>query len=207
MYGQNNASGAPPPRNSSAGYNKPVPPTPQQAQNMRPQQDDRYGGRGYQSYGPSGGPPPPQGGQGYNDQRPGRANSQPYDQNNQNPQSPRYGQGQGGYGQQAPPPPSRNNYASPPPPQSYGQGPPPQGYHNRPPIPDQQRPPTTAPPPPRDGNDRDALWPLFLQVDTNRSGQLSEAELRRALVNGDFTAFDDHTVRSMVRMFGEQMAV
>ena len=60
---------------------------------------------------------------------------------------------------------------------------------------------TTAPAPPRDSNDRDALWPLFLQVDKDRSGQLSEEELRRALVNGDYTAFDEHTVKMMIRMF------
>ena len=80
-----------------------------------------------------------------------------------------------------------------------GTAPPPGGYHNRPPIPEQQRPPTVAPP--RDGNDRDGLWPLFLQVDKDRSGQLSEAELQRALVNGDYTAFDPHTVKMMIRMF------
>jgi len=33
------------------------------------------------------------------------------------------------------------------------------------------------------------------------SGQLSERELQRALVNGDWTAFDPHTVRMMIRMF------
>nr|POE69005.1 programmed cell death protein 6 [Quercus suber] len=205
------SSVGPPPRNSSAGYeNKPVPPTPQPMQNMRPQQEDRYGGRPgpgqYQTpggYGSSGGPPPAQqGAQPYHDPTPGRSASQRYDRYDQNPQSPRYAQGPGSYSQQPPPPPpSRNNYASPPPPQSYGQGPPPQGYHNRPPIPDNQRPPTAAPQPPRDGNDRDALWPLFLQVDTDRSGELDETELRRALVNGDYTAFDAHTVRMMIRMF------
>jgi peflin len=38
-------------------------------------------------------------------------------------------------------------------------------------------------------------------VDKDRSGQLSEAELQRALVNGDYTAFDPHTVKMMIRMF------
>jgi len=56
-------------------------------------------------------------------------------------------------------------------------------------------------PPPAPANDRDALWPLFLAVDKDRSGQLSESSLRRALVNGDYTAFDTHTVRMMIRMF------
>jgi Ca2+-binding EF-hand superfamily protein len=40
-----------------------------------------------------------------------------------------------------------------------------------------------------------------MQVDKDRSGQLSESELRRALVNGDYTAFDPHTVKMMIRMF------
>lgn len=40
-----------------------------------------------------------------------------------------------------------------------------------------------------------------MQVDKDRSGQLSEDELRRALVNGDYTAFDVHTVKMMIRMF------
>lgn len=117
-------------------------------------------------------------------------------------QSSRYNQNtappppHGGYSQ---PPPSRAAFGSPPP-NNYNQpGAPPSQYHNRPPIPEQQRPPTVAPP--KDQNDRDALWPLFLQVDKDRSGQLSEEELRRALVNGDYTAFDPHTVKMMIRMF------
>lgn len=31
------------------------------------------------------------------------------------------------------------------------------------------------------------------------SGQLSEKELKSALVNGDWTSFDSHTVRMMIR--------
>ncbi|KXT07585.1 hypothetical protein AC578_10210 [Pseudocercospora eumusae] len=213
---------------SSANYNKPVPPPPQAVQNLRPSHNDNYGRQSpasaYQTPQPPGAyggssnpppPPPPQSQGGYSDY--GRGSSPRYDQYSQNPQSPRYGgpgQGQqGGYGQQgynqgpshaAPPPPRGSSYGgltSPPPPASYGQGPAPQGYHDRPPIPEHQRPPTVAPPPPRDGNDRDALWPLFLQVDKDRSGQLTEAELQRALVNGDYTAFDSHTVKMMIRMF------
>ncbi|KAK5134374.1 hypothetical protein LTR08_006554 [Meristemomyces frigidus] len=204
---ESNASVPPPPRantNSvSSNYSKPVPPPPPQQQNFRPQ-DDRYGrqpqGPGYQqgppgAYGSSG-PPPPQN-QVYNDY--GRQQTPRFDQYNQQPPPSRFGS-QSAYGQQAPPQPPRNNLTSPPP-ANYGQGPPPQGYHNRPAIPDHQRPPTTAPLPPRDGNDRDALWPLFLQVDKDHSGQLSEEELRRALVNGDYTAFDEHTVKMMIRMF------
>jgi peflin len=57
-------------------------------------------------------------------------------------------------------------------PQSYGYDgrrdhdrppPPGQGAHGRPPISNYRTPPT--PMPPRDGNDRDALWPMFRQVD------------------------------------------
>ncbi|KAI5366392.1 Putative EF-hand domain-containing protein [Septoria linicola] len=221
-------NGQPAPRREHAGsnanYNKPVPPPPSQVQNLRPQSDDRYGRQspaagGYRDPQPPGAfgssnPPPPQN-QGYNDY--GRGSSPRYDQYNQQSHPPRYGsQGQqGGYGGSQPPPPQQQGYGqappprsssttyggltSPPPAASYGHGPAPQGYHNRPPIPESQRPPTVAPP--RDGNDRDALWPLFLQVDRNRTGQLEEEELSRALVNGDYTAFDPHTVKMMIRMF------
>jgi peflin len=192
----------------------PPPPGQQQQQNLRPQ--DNYGrppqNQGYQqqppgAYGssnPAAQPPPTQGHNDYN-----RTNSPRYDYNS----SPRYGnqqppppppqqQQQHNYNQAPPPqqPPQRNTYGSPPPPGNYGaNAPPPPQFHNRPPIPETQRPPTVAPP--RDGNDRDGLWPLFLQVDKDRSGQLSEEELRRALVNGDYTAFDVHTVKMMIRMF------
>lgn len=182
----------------SSNYNKPVPPPPQ----PRPQEDPyrrpsgppQSGGYGASTPGAyNAGPPPPQ--QSYSDF--GRSNSTRYDTYQAAPQSSRYGGQQGGYGGAPPPAASRNHLTSPPPPSSYGQGPPPSS-HNRPPIPEQQRPPTVAP---RDGSDRDALWPLFLQVDKDRSGQLSETELRRALVNGDYTAFDPHTVKMMIRMF------
>ena len=59
-------------------------------------------------------------------------------------------------------------------------------------------PPTPAPP----NNSADAsLFPLFKAVDQNGTGQLSEKELGKALVNGDFTSFDPHTVKMMIRMF------
>lgn len=199
----------PPPNQSyqppvPGAYNSSNPPPPPQNQGYQNQQ---YG-QNQQSYGQNQGYGQGQGyqNQGYN----GRTNSTAYSGGGGGgagaggappPQGQtRYGS-QGGYGS-GPPPPGRNNYgvSSPPPPANYGQGPAPQGYHNRPPIPEQHRPPTVAPPP-RDQNDRDALWPLFLQVDKDRTGQLSEAELQRALVNGDYTAFDPHTVRMMIRMF------
>ncbi|TKA76318.1 hypothetical protein B0A55_04192 [Friedmanniomyces simplex] len=177
LQGQKPGTAPPPPRQHSAStasnFIKPVPPPPQQQQNLRPQ--DGYGR------------PPPQG-QGYNQAGPG-----PY---GAGPPPPSQQQGYNDYGRAQSP---RYDQYNPNQQSSrYGsQG----GYHNRPPIPDHQRPPTTAPPPPRDGSDRDALWPLFLQVDKDRSGQLSEDELRRALVNGDYTAFDPHTVKMMIRMF------
>ncbi|KAI5798832.1 hypothetical protein EDC01DRAFT_649417 [Geopyxis carbonaria] len=96
-------------------------------------------------------------------------------------------QGFGGH-QQGPP---QNAYASPPPP---GSGP--GGYGQRPP-PNSRPPPTPAPPQGADPQ----LYPLFKAVDKDGSGQLSEKELRAALVNGDWTSFDPHTVRMMIRMF------
>ncbi|KAI9869621.1 MAG: hypothetical protein M1830_005286, partial [Pleopsidium flavum] len=90
-------------------------------------------------------------------------------------------------------------YGSSPPPTNYGFGPPPKEYHNRPPQ--SSRPPPT--PAPSGGRiDEDAsLFPLFKAVDKEGTGQLTEKELRNALVNGDFTSFDPHTVRMMIRMF------
>jgi len=86
---------------------------------------------------------------------------------------------------------------------NYGAGRlgPPPASHGRPPS--NNRPPSASmtPVPPRDANDRDALWPLFKAVDRDQSGQLSEAELQNALVNGDWSKFDPHTVRMMIRMF------
>lgn len=46
-----------------------------------------------------------------------------------------------------------------------------------------------------------ALWPLFKAVDKSGSGQLTERELGAALVNGDWSSFDPHTVKMMIRMF------
>jgi peflin len=45
------------------------------------------------------------------------------------------------------------------------------------------------------------LYNLFRAADTNGSGQLSERELSRALVNGDWTPFDPKTIKLMVKMF------
>ncbi|KAF2201110.1 EF-hand [Delitschia confertaspora ATCC 74209] len=176
MLSQNQSSSRPPRQSSRPDYGKP-PPVTSGRQDLRPS-GDRYGsGSGGGGYGAR---PPPGA---YNDPS-DRYQSPRYD----HPQaSPRYQD----YGS------SHSSHTSPPP-QNYGQGPPPQGYHGRPPI--ANRPPPT-PAPPRDGNDREALWKLFGAVDKDRSGQLSEAELRTALVNGDWSPFDPHTVRMMIRMF------
>lgn len=42
---------------------------------------------------------------------------------------------------------------------------------------------------------------MFKAVDKSGTGQLTEKELRAALVNGDWTSFDPHTVKMMIRMF------
>ncbi|APA09018.1 hypothetical protein sscle_04g037880 [Sclerotinia sclerotiorum 1980 UF-70] len=96
------------------------------------------------------------------------------------------------------------------PPGNYGVSPPNRGYATPPPAqfqagrvapqtrPVQQTRPTTSPAPP--GADPQ-LWPLFKAVDKDRTGVLTERELRAALVNGDWTAFDPYTVKMMIRMF------
>ncbi|CAN8098913.1 unnamed protein product [Discula destructiva] len=96
--------------------------------------------------------------------------------------------------QQQPPRPQGHSHTMSPPPVAAAQRPAP--MQNRP-------PPASRPPPsPAPGDDRDpTLLPLFRAVDKNGTGQLSEKELSAALVNGDWTAFDPHTVRMMIRMF------
>ncbi|KAG0638622.1 hypothetical protein HOY80DRAFT_147945 [Tuber brumale] len=108
------------------------------------------------------------------------------------PMSPRpdpYRQQQGHQGYNQPPPGRPQQFQSPPPGQFGGAG--------------QRPPPVSRPPPtpaPAQGVDP-TLFPLFKAVDKDGSGQLSEKELRAALVNGDWTSFDPHTVRMMIRMF------
>ncbi|KAL1603579.1 hypothetical protein SLS60_005167 [Paraconiothyrium brasiliense] len=167
-----------PPRTSSArpDYNeKPLPPS---------RQDDRYGRGHSNSYGSYDSRPPP-GAYGAPDPR--------YDDRPRYDALPR--RDQHSLPQRDP---RHDGYGSPPP-QNYGHGPAPAGFHHgRPPI--QQRPPPT-PAPPRDGNDTVALRRLFDQVDRDKNKSLTEAELKTALVNGDWTPFDPHTVRMMIRMF------
>ena len=45
------------------------------------------------------------------------------------------------------------------------------------------------------------LYALFKAVDRRGTGQLTDEELGAALVNGDYTNFDPHTVKMMIRMF------
>ncbi|KAI4195344.1 MAG: hypothetical protein LQ350_007270 [Teloschistes chrysophthalmus] len=128
-------------------------------------------------------------------------NQQPLPQNRPPPPMPQPVQQ---LNSQYPPRPSQPNppnkpyqYAGSPPPQNYGFGPPPQ-HHGRSPPP--SRPPQT-PAPSSQSNQDASLFPLFKAVDKTGTGQLTEKELRAALVNGDFTSFDPHTVKMMIRMF------
>ncbi|KAK3903468.1 hypothetical protein C8A05DRAFT_14570 [Staphylotrichum tortipilum] len=91
-----------------------------------------------------------------------------------------------------------------PPPDRYGMSPPPTAAAGGRPAPQNLPPVSSRPPPspsPRDSSADPTLLPLFRAVDKDGTGQLSERELSAALVNGDWTAFDPHTVRMMIRMF------
>jgi Ca2+-binding EF-hand superfamily protein len=138
----------------------------------------------------------------------------PYRQQQQH--RPSQGYGGGGYNQHPPPqqhysspPPQQGHYSSSPPQQGHYSSPPPQqGHYTSPPLQQGygqgQRPPPVSRPPPTPAPPAGAdptLYPLFKAVDKDGSGQLSEKELRAALVNGDWTSFDPHTVRMMIRMF------
>ena len=89
------------------------------------------------------------------------------------------------------------NAASSPLPQSHGFAPPSQAHHGR--LSPLSRPPGT--PEPSSSSADASLFPLFKAVDTAGVGRLTERELGKALVNGDFTSFDLHTVKMMIRMF------
>ncbi|KAL7950598.1 EF-hand [Trichoderma barbatum] len=113
-----------------------------------------------------------------------------------------HGQGQPRYDQQQQ---QRHDTKSPiHHPGAYGLGsPPPVAAAQRPAA--QHHPAATSRPPPSPSNDTSGadptLLPLFRAVDKDGTGHLSEKELSAALVNGDWTAFDIHTVRMMIRMF------
>ncbi|KAI9854792.1 MAG: hypothetical protein M1824_006604 [Vezdaea acicularis] len=95
----------------------------------------------------------------------------------------------------------RADYGGRGPYQNYGQSPPPAGYGYGAPPPGGGRQSARPPPQSVPAGADPTLYPLFQAVDKDGSGQLSEKELRSALVNGDFTQFDGHTVRMMIRMF------
>ena len=121
------------------------------------------------------------------------------------PPMPQYAQTQQAQSYNSHPPPNtfqNNTYPGhnpmSPPPQTHGHGPPPQNPNRRsPPI---SRPPAT-PAPGRSSSADASLFLLFKAVDKSGNGQLSETELKVALVNGDWTAFDPQTVKMMIRMF------
>jgi hypothetical protein len=54
----------------------------------------------------------------------------------------------------------------------------------------------TAPPPGADPT----LWNWFITVDTDKSGQITANELKQALINGNWTHFNDETCRLMISM-------
>ncbi|TFK71076.1 EF-hand [Pluteus cervinus] len=58
-------------------------------------------------------------------------------------------------------------------------------------------PPARGPPPGADPQ----LWNWFSSVDTDRSGAITAPELEKALVNGDWTAFDLDTVKLLMTLF------
>jgi len=72
---------------------------------------------------------------------------------------------------------------------------------NRPTSPVAASVPAPAPPPTRPMRTATDLRSLFDEVDRHKRGYLTERELSKALVNGDYTLFDAHTVRLMMKMF------
>ncbi|KAI5466169.1 hypothetical protein BGZ63DRAFT_400572 [Mariannaea sp. PMI_226] len=122
---------------------------------------------------------------------------QPYQQPQQqyhHPQSPRYDKPAPTHRDSRSSSGGQYGFMSPPPNPTAGRPP---IQHNRP-VANSRPPPTPAPEAP--GSDP-SLLPLFRAVDKDGTGHLSERELSAALVNGDWTAFDPHTVRMMIRMF------
>ncbi|RKF59740.1 Programmed cell death protein 6 [Erysiphe neolycopersici] len=61
------------------------------------------------------------------------------------------------------------------------------------------RPP--ASPPYANIKERQDFWNLYQAVDKDGNRQLTEKELRQALVNADWTSFDPCTVKMMIRLF------
>ncbi|XP_055329309.1 programmed cell death protein 6-like isoform X2 [Paramacrobiotus metropolitanus] len=84
-----------------------------------------------------------------------------------------------------------HGYGTAPPPAGYGAGYPPQAGFGAPP----QNP---SQPPPGIPHD---LWQWFQAVDTDRSGRINATELKAALLNGNYSTFNDGTCRLMIKLF------
>ncbi|XP_065828642.1 programmed cell death protein 6-like isoform X2 [Oscarella lobularis] len=119
---------------------------------------------------------------------------QGYHQQGHRPSAPGYGASYGS----APPPAAHSGYGAPPPAQAhYGQ----QEYHHSghgygQPGGYAPSGPSGAPP----GVDP-TLFAWFQAVDADRSGSISSVELRQALVNGNWSHFNQETCRLMIGMF------
>ncbi|XP_065914214.1 programmed cell death protein 6-like [Dysidea avara] len=129
------------------------------------------------------------------------------------PPHQQYGQPPPGYHPSGPPPPQHGGYhpSGPPPPQhggyhqGYAQSPtgPPPGSGYPPPHGGYPPPHGGAPPPPAGpphGVDP-TLWSWFKSVDQDNSGTISALELRQALVNNNWSHFNEETCRLLVGMF------
>lgn len=90
-----------------------------------------------------------------------------------------------------------NRLNSPPPPPNYGHGPRPANLQ-RPQI--AHQPPSTPRPPPQNTGELN-LFPLFRAANVSGSGALSEKELSHALVNSDYTRFNEYTIKCLLRLF------
>ncbi|KAI9747331.1 MAG: hypothetical protein M1815_004314 [Lichina confinis] len=130
--------------------------------------------------------------------RPDRASPPQPQRPSQQPQRPSQQSGSS-YG--APPAGAARPYRpQSPPSRNYGGfSPPPQSYQGRP-MPN-ARQPTSPPHAPIPAGADASLFSMFKSVDKDGSGRLTETELRSALVNNDYSFFDQHTIRMMIRMF------
>ncbi|KAK1340275.1 hypothetical protein QTO34_018841 [Cnephaeus nilssonii] len=83
----------------------------------------------------------------------------------------------------------------------YGQ-PPPNSYGAPPPAPYGQGPPPGGPPP----NVDPEAYSWFQSVDSDHSGYISVKELKQALVNSNWSTFNDETCLMMINMFDKTKA-
>merc|ERR1719457_423651 len=148
-----------------------------------------YNPYGNQSYNPHGNYGQQQ--SNYRPQGPGNYGQQ---QGNYRPQGPgNYGQQQGNYGQQGGSyrPPGHHGYQQP-----YQQGHSQQGYHANQNMGGYGAPRSQVPP----GIDP-SVHAWFIAVDEDRSGKITSAELRQALINNKMQQFNEETCRLMIGMF------